>query len=167
MIPPKVKMKNKLLAAMEAYFGADQKRINHAWRVLRRAEQILEIEPGDRQIVEAAAILHDIGIHAAERKYGSAAGHFQEIEGPPIADKILQKIKFPAEKIPAVLKIIAHHHSPGKVDSNEFKILCDADWLINLGDEHDLADKHRLKRMIDKIFMTRTGKELARQTYLA
>jgi HD superfamily phosphodiesterase len=162
-----MKMKNKLLAAMEAYFGPDQKRIDHARRVLRRAEQILEREAGDRQIVEAAAVLHDIGIHAAEKKYGSAAGRYQEIEGPPIADNILQKIKFPAEKIPAVLKIITHHHSPGKVDSNEFKILCDADWLINLGDEHDLADKHRLKRMIDKIFMTRTGKELARQTYLA
>ena len=40
---------------------------------------------GEREIVEAAALVHDIGIHAAEKKYRSAAGEYQEIEGPWLA----------------------------------------------------------------------------------
>ena len=61
MTLPGAIMKNKLLAAMEAHFGSDRKRIDHARRVLRHAEHILESEPCDRTVVEAAAILHDIG----------------------------------------------------------------------------------------------------------
>ena len=41
-------------------------------------------------MVRAAAILHDIGIHEAERKHGSSSGRLQELEGPPIARAILE-----------------------------------------------------------------------------
>ena len=32
--------------------------------------------------LETAAVVHDIGILTAERKYGSSAGKYQELEGP-------------------------------------------------------------------------------------
>jgi HD superfamily phosphodiesterase len=128
-------MKNKLLNEMESYFGRDEKRINHARRVLDHAEQILAREAGDREVVVAAAILHDIGIHAAEKKHGSTAGKFQEIEGPPIANHILRRAGFPDEKISEVLTIIAHHHTPGVVKTTDFKILYEADRLVNIEDE--------------------------------
>ncbi|MBI5699888.1 HD domain-containing protein [Candidatus Saganbacteria bacterium] len=123
-------MKERLLLEMENYFGRDEKRKDHARRVLGYAEQMLINEAGDREVVVAAAILHDIGIHAAEKKYGSSAGKYQEIEGPPIAENILKKLSFPEEKIAEVLQIIAHHHSGG-VDTLNFKILQDADRLVN------------------------------------
>lgn len=111
---------------MKQYFGNDQKRINHALKVLKYAEG------GDRDVVVAAAILHDIGIHEAERKYNSNAGKYQEIEGPPIAKEILEKIDdFPKEKIPEVLDIIAHHHHPRKEETENFKILYAADCKVN------------------------------------
>lgn len=159
-------MKDKLLAEMENYFGRDAKRINHARKVLNYAEQILAKVDGDPEVVEAAAILHDIGIHAAEKKHGSTAGKFQEIEGPPIADNILKKLDFPAGKIQEVLEIIAHHHTPGKVNTSNFKILHDADWLVNIPDEVDLADREKLKTVIEKVFLTETGKQLAEKIYL-
>lgn len=159
-------MREKILQAMESYFGRDSRRINHARRVLEYADQILEKENGDREIVVAAAILHDIGIHAAERKYGSPAGKYQEIEGPPIAENILRKLDFPENKIGEVLEIIAHHHSPGKIDTQNFKIIYDADWLVNLNDEYDISDKDRLARVIERVFLTQTGKNLARKVYL-
>jgi len=124
-----------LLGEMERYFGRDARRINHARRVLGYAEQILSREKGDGEVVTAAAILHDIGIHAAEKKHGSTAGKFQEIEGPPIADHLLRRAGFPEDKIGEVLTIIAHHHTPGIVKTTNFKILCDADRLVNLEDE--------------------------------
>lgn len=127
-------MREQLLKEMENYFGRDERRKDHARRVLGFAEQMLEREAGDREVVVAAAILHDIGIHAAEKKYGSSAGKYQEIEGPPIAENILRKIDFSEEKIPEVLEIIAHHHTPGKVKTLNFRILYDADRRVNLED---------------------------------
>ena len=47
-----------------------------------------------------------------------------------------------------------------------FKVLYDADWLVNLKDEVDTSDKERLKTMIDKVFLTDAGKKLAKKIYL-
>lgn len=151
---------------MEGYFGADAKRIGHALRVAAYAEEILSHEPGDRELVLATALLHDIGIREAERKYGSSAGDLQEREGPPVARGILEGLGYGEPFVREVCAIIASHHSPGEVDSDNFRILWDADWLVNLGDEADCSDPERLAGMIGKIFMTGTGKDIAGKVYL-
>ena len=119
--------KEALIKAMEAYFQADTKRINHAIKVTGYAEELLKGEGGDETIVIGAAVLHDIGIHAAEKKYGSTLGKYQEIEGPPIARQILAQLGLAAKQIEEICQIIAHHHSPGKINTRNFKILYDAD----------------------------------------
>ena len=117
-------------------------------------------------VVIGAAVLHDIGIHEAERKYGRTSGKYQEIEGPPIARKILTKLPFDANQIEEICEIVAHHHSPGKITTINFKILNDADWLVNLGDEFDIQDSRRLSRIIEKVLLTQSGKVMARRIYL-
>ena len=159
-------MKAALVAAMEAYFGQDVKRINHARKVTEYAEALLKPEGGDYSIVIAAGVLHDIGIHEAERKYNSTAGKYQEKEGPPIAREILSRMGFPPQQIEEICQIIGHHHSPGVVNTTNFKILYDADWLVNLRDEYPTEDKDRLSSAIEKLFLTDSGKALARQVYL-
>jgi HD superfamily phosphodiesterase len=151
---------------MEAYFGTDSRRIEHARKVTGYAERLLESEGGDRSIVVAAAVLHDIGIPLAEKKYGSARGKYQEIEGPPVARDILTRLGFAAGQIDEVCQIIAHHHSPGKIATLNFGILYDADWLVNLKDEYDIQDRAKLETIIDRVFLTATGKRLAREVYL-
>ncbi len=153
--------------AMEDYFGADGKRIGHALRVTGFADEILRSEPGDRELVLATALLHDIGIREAERKYGSSAGDLQEREGPPVARKILEGLGYGEPFVQEVCSIIASHHSPGEVDSDNFRAIWDADWLVNLADEVDCSDRERLPALIGKIFMTATGEALARKIYLA
>src|SRR3989338_7977911 len=128
-------LKDKLISELEKYFGNDSKRINHAKKVMGFAEELLLKEKADWHIVIPASILHDVGIKAAEAKYGSSAGHYQEKEGPAIARKILEKLDFKKEDIDEICEIIAHHHSPDKVDTKNFKVLYDADWLVNLKDE--------------------------------
>lgn len=158
--------KKALMAAMEAYFGEDQKRINHAHCVTEFAEQLWQKEGGDYLTVFGAGVLHDIGIHQAEKKYGSPAGKYQEIEGPPIARQILADLSFSPERIDAICEIVGHHHSPGKIATTEFCVLYDADWLVNLKDEYDIHDPAKLASIIDRVFLTRAGKALARETYL-
>ena len=128
-------VKAKLLNEMESYFGKDKRRIEHARRVLGHAEDILKGEAANganKTVVTAAAILHDIGIHACEKKYGLTLGNLQEKEGPPIARRIMEKLNFEEKIIKEVCDIIASHHSPGEVNTSNFRVLYEADRLVNL-----------------------------------
>ncbi len=158
-------IKPALIRAMEAYFNGDVKRINHAHRVTEYAEALLKREEGDYTIVIGASVLHDIGIHQAQKKYGSTIGKYQEKEGPPIARRILARLRFEPNQIEEICEIIAHHHSPGKINTRNFKILYDADWLVNLKDEYDIQDRDKLSNIIDRVFLTQSGKALAREVY--
>ncbi|MDP2938484.1 MAG: HD domain-containing protein [Candidatus Omnitrophota bacterium] len=160
-------IKEKLLRELKDYFTGDIKRINHAKNVMHFAEELLKQEKADWHIVIPASILHDAGIKVAEAKYGSTAGHYQEKEGPPIARKILLKVGLKKEDIEEICEIIAHHHSPGIVSTQNFKVLYDADWLVNLKDEIDTKDRDKLKVIIDKVFLTNSGKILAEKIYLS
>ncbi len=155
-----------LMRAMEAYFKGDAKRINHARRVTEYAEELLKREGGDYLTVIGASVLHDIGIHQAQKKYGSTIGRYQEKEGPPIARRILTGLGFERDQIEEICEIIAHHHRPGKITTRNFGILYDADWLVNLRDEYDIQDRNKLAGIIEKVFLTRSGQALARETYL-
>lgn len=68
---------SQLTMAMVTLYSGDPKRIQHFMKVYAFAKMIAEEEQlgaKQREIVEAAALVHDIGIHAAEKKYRSAAG---------------------------------------------------------------------------------------------
>ena len=85
-------LKDRIAIEMKKYFKKDFKRIGHATRVARYAEKIGMNEGGNMAIILAAAYLHDIGIHEAEKKYQSTEAKYQETEGPPIARSILENL---------------------------------------------------------------------------
>jgi hypothetical protein len=117
-------------------------------------------------IVIGASVLHDIGIHQADKKYGSTIGKYQEQEGPPIARGILTKLGIEQSQIEEICEIIAHHHSPGVITTKNFEILYDADWLVNLKDEYDIQDRAKLNNIIERVLLTQSGRTLAREIYL-
>jgi hypothetical protein len=155
-----------LIRDMQEIFGEDQKRIDHALAVLGYANHIRAVEGGDPVVIQAAAILHDIGIHEAERKYGSAAGRYQEIEGPPIAERILRDRGVDEERVAHVCRIIANHHSAKDIDTLEFRVLWDADWLVNIPADFPEASREKRQRLIGKTFKTGRGREIAVQSFL-
>ncbi|HUS80790.1 MAG TPA: HD domain-containing protein, partial [Armatimonadota bacterium] len=157
---------DRLIAQMKAEFGGDQKRITHALRVLERAEQILREEGGQARIVVAAALLHDIGILAAERKHGSSAPPHQELEGPPLARRILEEAGFDEADIEHVCAIVGSHHSGG-MDTPEFRIIWDADNLVNLAEDRDHLSEHRVQKTVESVLKTETGRKLARRWLLS
>ncbi len=152
---------DRLINQMKKVFGRDTKRIHHALSVLEYAEKIQAVEGGDALFVKASAILHDIGIQEAERKYGSSVGKYQEIEGPPIAEHILKKCEIDPGAVEHICRIIANHHSANDVDTLEFRIIWDSDNLVNLTDELRETNKERIKNIIDKRFRTNTGHTIA------
>lgn len=159
-------VENKMIEKMKQYFDEDKKYIDHTLEVLEYAKEILKQENGDKNIVFTAAIFHDIGINLCKEKYNSTGGQLQEIEGPPIAREILKEMEVDSDIIDEVCDIIASHHSPGEIDTINFKIIWDADWLVNLEDEYNIKDSKKLEKVINKIFLTRTGMSIGKSIYL-
>jgi HD superfamily phosphodiesterase len=125
-------LRAKLTRVLVRYFGGDDRRIEHALRVLHHADHMMESRPGcDSDIVIASALLHDIGIRVSEEKHGYNNGQTQEEYGPPIAEELLSSIGFPAEKIEIVKNIIGNHHSPSRYDYPELSLLKEADQTVN------------------------------------
>ena len=159
-------MRDKLVNDMKKVFGSDQRRIDHALAVLGYAEQIQAVEGGDPLIIRAAAILHDIGILEAERKYNSTAGKYQEIEGPPIAREILSKYGLDEETIEHISNIVANHHSAKDIDTLEFKVIWDSDQIVNISAESAEISSEQLEHLLDKVFKTTRGRQIAIESFL-
>jgi HD superfamily phosphodiesterase len=157
-------LKDRVAIEMKRYFKDDFKRIGHATKVARYADRIVKKEKGDPAVVLSAAFLHDIGIHKAERKYNSTEARYQEEEGPPIAREILARLKAPEELIEEVCGIIGHHHHPRPEETVNFKVVYDADQIVNLEEKQEEAsmDRRSLTALIDRAFLTEGGRELAR-----
>lgn len=160
--------KDRVAIEMKRYFKDDFRRIGHASKVAYYAERIVKKEKGDPAVVLSAAYLHDIGIHEAERKYNSTEAHYQEEEGPPIAREILARLKAPEELIEEVCDIIGHHHHPRPEETVNFKVVYDADLIVNLEEKQKEApmDREGLTALIDTAFLTEGGRELAKSVLL-
>lgn len=158
-------MIHEVLIEMIAYFKTDARRINHALKVYGFASAIGRSENLDPQTVETieiAAVLHDIGIPESERKYGSCIGKYQEIEGPPIARAILEKLGVAPETIERVCFLIGNHHSYNKIDGIDFQILVEADFLVNIF-EDELFDS--VDSVCKRYFKTPSGTKLLLQMF--
>lgn len=124
-----------LMRAMIKYDGGDVPCIQHFVKVHDFARMIGVAEDvGSEQlfILEAAAILHDVGIHAAEAKYGNSHGKHQEELGPAEAKKVLAEVGgFTEQQTERICWLIAHHHTYTNVTSQDHRILLEADFLVN------------------------------------
>jgi HD superfamily phosphodiesterase len=156
-------LKDRIAIEMKRYFSTDFKRIGHATRVARHAEKIGKKEMGNLAVILGAAYLHDIGIHEAERKHGSTAAKYQEAEGPDIARSILIKLGANEELIEEICDIVGHHHHPRSDETTNFKAVYDADLIANLEEKQkvDPIDPERLAQIIEKSFLTQSGREVA------
>lgn len=162
-------LKDRVAVEMKRYFGQDFKRIGHASKVARYAEQLVKDEKGDMAVVLIAAYLHDIGIQEAERKYGSNEARYQEQEGPPLARDILKKLGATPELVDEVCDIIGHHHHPRADATINFKVLYDADLIVNLEEKHKESplQPEKLFGIIMKSFLTESGRKLAQKVLSA
>lgn len=159
----------RLLAAMTAYDAGDARRIHHFLKVYALAAAIGRLEglaPEQQRVLEAAALLHDIGIHPAERLHGHCAGALQEQLGPPEAEALLHRLGGYAEKeIQRICFLIAHHHTYAHIDALDWQILVEADFLVNLYEDGE--SREAAVRVCERIFRTAAGKQLLSDMLLA
>ena len=159
-------MINKLHLAMIELYSGDAKRIQHFCKVHSSAKLIGESDNLDSRslfILEVAALTHDIGIHTCEEKYGSCGGKLQEKEGPAIAAKLLSELGFDDDVSERVQFLIAHHHTYDNIDSADYQMLVEADFLVNIME--DGLSKEAALSAYNKIFRTECGKKICRDMF--
>ena len=143
---------------MIAYDSGDIHRIEHFIKVYGYASAIGKLEgldPRTQELLEAAALLHDIGIKVSEEKYHSSAGKYQEIEGPAEARKLLDGICPDKELTDRVCWLIGHHHTYSDIQNIDHQILVEADSLVNLAEDH--ASEESVRHTLKTIFRTGSG----------
>lgn len=152
----------RLIAAMIKYDKGDAPRIQHFMKVHDFAITIARLENVDdvtAYVLEAAAILHDVGIHVSEQKYGNCSGKHQEELGPDEARKVFDEGGgYSADVVERVCFLIAHHHTYDNVDGIDWQILLEADFLVNSFEDN--LSPEAIRRFRDKVFKTPTGIQL-------
>ncbi|MBU5317899.1 HD domain-containing protein [Clostridium bornimense] len=160
-------MTEEILLKMIEYFDGDVKRINHAIKVYQFAKLISSkenMEEDEYRALELAAILHDIGIKNAERKYNSSAGKYQEIEGPAVAEELLNEFNIKKDILERIKFLIGNHHSYNKIDKIDFQILIESDFLVNI--DEDNMKIENIKVIKNKYFRTNMGIKLIESMYI-
>lgn len=152
---------------MVAYNACDARRIHHFIKVYGFAKMIGETEGLDadtQEILEIAALTHDIGIRNSERKYGNCSGAHQQEEGPPEARALLESLGAETGVVERVCWLIAHHHTYTDIQGLDYQILVEADFLVNAYE--DEMDEDAVRTVRNKLFRTQTGIELLDLLYL-
>ncbi len=157
---------SQLIMEMIQYYTKDPARIQHFLKVYEFSKLMGEIEELDKQtldVLEVAAIVHDIGIKKSEELYGDSSGKHQEELGPAIAEEMLKKLGYPEKMIERVSYLVGHHHTYGNIQGMDYQILVEADFLVNLYEDH--SPKTAVEGAFCKIFKTKSGMEICKKMF--
>lgn len=158
--------------AMFEYDRLDPKRIQHFVKVhaLARTIALAEgMDPKQRYVVEAAALVHDIGIHESERIYGDSIGTHQEELGPKEARPMMERLGYAPEVIDRVCWLVARHHHYGGAHDDDLQVLIEADMLVNVYEdsEDDVDARRRMAESLrERVFRTKTGLKLLEAQFI-
>lgn len=128
-----------LALAMTEYEAGCAQRVGHFMRVAAYAALIARAEGFPERtcrLAYIAGLVHDIGIRPALERYGSAAGPYQEREGEAPARRLLSRLGYGLEAIERAAFLVAHHHTCSAVDGDDFQALVEADFLVNMDENH-------------------------------
>ena len=144
---------------MAEYFRGHPKQIQHFVKVRSFARLIGLAEGMDAQtlfVLEAAALVHDIGIREAERRFGRCDGELQEELGPPEAERLLKELDFESRQIERVCWLVGHHHTYSCIDTLDYRVLVEADFLVNAYEGEFSAEA--LTNVYEQMMRTHTGR---------
>ena len=155
-----------VISAMISYLKGNRHEVEHFLKVYAYAKAIGEMEGLDersQQILEVAAVVHDIGIPRAIEKYGNDAGPYQEELGPGEARAMLEALGFDRALIERVCTLVGRHHSYENVDGMDCRILLEADYLVNAS--HNKHKTEAIAAAKEAFFRTETGIRFLKENF--
>lgn len=157
----------EIMAKMIDYSEGNTHDINHLMKVYTYAKTIGECEKiskKEQEIVEIAAIVHDIACPLCRIKYGNTNGKYQEKEGMILTREFLKDTGLSTEVIERVVYLVGHHHTLTNIEGIDYQILIEADYLVN-ADESNYS-KQNIINMMTKHYKTKTGIQILKSIYL-
>ena len=155
-----------LLLEMTAFDEGSAQRIQHFLKVYELCRTIGRCEALDEQTqdtLEAAALVHDIGIRPSLAIYGDDAGPHQEELGPAEAREMLTRLGYDEERTNRICRLVGIHHTYDPVDGIDHQILIEADFLVNLFENSRPAET--VRSVYEHIFRTKTGRLLCQRMF--
>ena len=141
--------------------------IDHFLKVWAMAKTIGKLEKLDehtQEILELAAVVHDIACPLCREKYGNTNGKYQETESPALVEPFLAELSVDAADIKRISWLVAHHHTYVNVDGLDHRILLEADFLVNAGESG--YTRAAIEKARERVFRTAAGTELLDSIYL-
>lgn len=157
---------SEIAAKMIKYSDGNLHDINHFLKVYAYARTIGECEKLDsktQEVLEVAAIMHDIACPLCREKYGNTNGQYQETEGAVLAEEFLKDSGYSDEFIKRVVFLVGHHHTLKDIERMDYQILIEADYLVN-ADESAYSEAN-IRNMMEHVFKTETGISLLKSIY--
>lgn len=155
-----------LTKRMVQYYGKNPTDIHHFMGVYAFSVIIAKGEKVDKEtmdIIETAAVIHDIACPLCREKYGDVNGKHQEIESPALVREFLKDFGCSQDFIDRIAFLIGHHHTPDGIDGIDYQILIEADYLVNAYEMN--FNKKSITAMYDKFFRTSTGRAILKEMY--
>ena len=122
-----------------------------------------KVDKETMDIIETAAVIHDIACPLCREKYGDVNGKHQEIESPALVREFLKDFGCSQDFIDRIAFLIGHHHTPDGIDGIDYQILIEADYLVNAYEMN--FNKKSITAMYDKFFRTSTGRAILKEMY--
>ena len=157
---------SRIMEKMVAFSEGNIHDIDHFIRVWTYAKIIGELESVDDEtlfILEIAAITHDIACPLCREKYGNTKGKYQEIEGIPLVRKFLSATGVSEAQIERVMFLVGHHHTFTGIDSVDWQILVEADYIAN-ATENGYSEQN-IRNTMQKNMKTESGKRLLQSVF--
>ena len=140
--------------------------IDHFIRVWTFAKTIGELEKLDEEtqyILEVAAVTHDIACPLCREKYGNTNGKHQEEEGARLVREFLLETGMENAQIERVAYLVGHHHTFKGIDSLDWQILVEADYIANASENH--YSSQRIQNFLENIMRTDSGRKITRSVF--
>ena len=152
--------------AMIEYYRGDSHQIQHFAKVHTYSRLIGTLEGLDEETMltlEMAALVHDVGIKAGMEKYGRGNGKIQEELGPAIAEELLSGLGVDPDRVARISYLVGHHHTYTNVEGMDYRILLEADFLVNLHEEKEPMEG--IVKAYEEIFRTEAGKKIVKTMF--
>ena len=156
----------EILEKMLCFSEGNLHDIDHLIRVWTYAKTIGELEGLDSEtqnVLEIAAITHDIACPLCREKYGNTNGKYQEAEGAPMAEEFLRDSGLSESQIARVRYLVGRHHTFTDVDGIDYQILLEADYLANAVENG--YGRQSVEAFLTKIAKTESGRRLTRAVF--
>ena len=153
-------MKNVAAATrkMIGFYHGNRHDIAHFLKVWAMAKTIGELEELDghtQEVLELAAVVHDIACPLCREKYGDTNRKHQELESPPLVEAFFADLPVARSDVERISWLVAHHHTYTNVDGPDHQILLEADFLVNAGESH--YSQQMIQNFRQRVFHSQAG----------